>query len=323
MKIGNIETDNNVFLAPMAGVTDKAFRIIAKECSCGFLYTEMVSAKGMFYESENTKKLLDIDKREGKCAVQLFGNEPNTLSEIALKLEDYKNDIIDINMGCPAPKIVKIGDGGALMKNPKLAGEIIKAVSEKIKKPVTVKIRKGFYEDENNAVIMAQEAEKNGAAAIAVHGRTVMQYYKNNADWNVIKEVKKNVGIPVIGNGDIISPETAAEMIEFTGCDAVMIGRAAQGNPWIFERTVNYLRTGKLIEEPTIEEKIEMALRHLELIVEFKGEYIGVREMRRHMGFYIKSMKNSAKMRVLLNKAESKEEMRRILLDTLINKYVY
>lgn len=313
MKIGNIELKNNVFLAPMAGVTDKVFRIICKEQGCGLVYSEMVSAKGLFYESKNTNKLLEIDKREMPTAVQLFGSEPQILAAMAKKLENYPIAFFDINMGCPAPKIVKNGEGSALMRNPKLIGEIVYAVSTAVNKPVTIKIRKGFNNNCINAQEIAQIAEKNGASAVAVHGRTREQYYSGDADWDIIKDVKKNVRIPVIGNGDITAPQKAKEMLDYTGCDAVMIGRAAQGNPWIFSRILKYLETGELIPEPDFNEKITLALRHLDMLVEDKGEFIAVREMRKHLGWYTKGMPNSSELRVCINKTENKEELKKLL----------
>lgn len=313
IKIGNVEIKNNVFLAPMAGVTDLVYRVLCKEYDCGLVYSEMVSAKGIMYNSENTKKLLNIDENERPVAVQLFGSDPKILSEMAKKIELYPIDIIDINMGCPAPKIVKNGEGSALMKNPKLIGDIVYSVASSIKKPVTIKIRKGFDNSSVNAPEIAEIAEKNGAAAVAVHGRTREQYYIGKADWDIIKETKKRVNIPVIGNGDIDSPEKAKEILNYTNCDAVMIGRAAEGNPWIFRRIVHYLNTGEIIPEPSFKEKINIALKHLDMLVDYKGEYIGVREMRKHLGKYIKGMPHCAESRVLINKAETKDDMKTIL----------
>lgn len=313
IKIGNVEIKNNVFLAPMAGVTDLVYRVLCKEYDCGLVYSEMVSAKGIMYNSENTKKLLNIDKNERPVAVQLFGSDPKILSEMAKKIELYPIDIIDINMGCPAPKIVKNGEGSALMKNPKLIGDIVYSVASSIKKPVTIKIRKGFDNSSANAPEIAEIAEKNGAAAVAVHGRTREQYYIGKADWDIIKETKKRVNIPVIGNGDIDSPEKAKEILNYTNCDAVMIGRAAEGNPWIFRRIVHYLNTGEIIPEPSFKEKINIALKHLDMLVDYKGEYVGVREMRKHLGKYIKGMPHCAESKVLINKAETKDDMKTIL----------
>lgn len=316
IKIGSVEIKNNVFLAPMAGVTDLVYRVLCKEYCCGLVYSEMISAKGIMHNNENTAKLLEVAEEERPTAVQLFGSDPKVLGEMAKKIEMYPIDIIDINMGCPAPKIVKNGEGSALMKNPKLIGDIVYSVASSIKKPVTIKIRKGFDASMINAPEIAEIAEKNGAAAIAVHGRTREQYYGGQADWNVIKEIKNKVSIPVIGNGDIDSPEKAEEMLNYTNCDAVMIGRAAEGNPWIFKRVVHYLDTGEIIPEPSLKEKLDVALKHLYMLVDYKGEYIGVREMRRHLGKYIKGMPHCAEARVLINKAETKEDMK-VLLEEL------
>ncbi len=315
MKIGNFEPKNKVFLAPMAGVTDVVFRILCKEENCGLTYSEMVSAKGIMYDNDNTKKLLEIDKKEGKVAVQLFGSDPKVLADMAKKLEDNEDiGFFDINMGCPAPKITKNGDGSALMKNPKLIGEIVKAVSASTKKPLTIKIRKGFDDSCINAVEIAKIVEENGASGLAIHGRTREQFYSGVADWDIIKKVKESVSIPIIGNGDITSPEKAKEMLDYTGCDAIMIGRAAQGNPWIFKRVVHYLETGELLEKPSINEKIDISIKHLKMLIQYKGEYIGIREMRKHLGWYIKGMPKSSEMRVIINSIEDPKKMEDLLL---------
>ncbi len=318
MKIGTLTLENNVFLAPMAGVTDKVFRIICKEYGCGLVYSEMVSAKGILHNNKNTKEMLEVDCKERPAVIQLFGSDPDILGEMAKKVAVYA-DIIDINMGCPAPKIVKNKEGSALMKNPELVGKIIKSVSSATEKPVTVKFRKGFDDSCINAVEIAEIAEENGAAAVAVHGRTREQYYSGVADWDIIKEIKQKVKIPVIGNGDVDSPEKAKALLDYTNCDAIMIGRAAEGNPWIFKRTIHYLKTGELLPEPTIEEKLELSLKHLSMLVEYKGEYIGVREMRRHLGKYIKGIPHSAEARFHINKAETQKEMEAFIYK-LINK---
>ena len=317
MKIGNIELKNNVFLAPMAGVTDLPFRIICKQMGCGLVYSEMVSAKGILYNSKNTKKLLEVDKNERPIAIQLFGNSPETLGLIAKKIEDYDIDIIDINMGCPAPKIVKNGEGSALTLNPKIVGKIIHSIVKSQKKPVTIKIRKGFDNNNINAVEIAKIAEENGAAAIAIHGRTREEYYSGKADWDIIKKVKKSVSIPVIGNGDINTPLDAKKMIDYTGCDAIMIGRAAQGNPWIFKRIIHYMETGEILPEPNINEKIEKALEHSRMLIEYKGEFIGVREMRKHISWYIKGHIGAAELRNEINKAKSYNEIENILYNKI------
>ena len=316
MKIGNLEIKNNVFLAPMAGVTDKPFRILCKEMGCGLVYSEMVSAKGMFYESKNTHKLLESDEAERPVAVQLFGSDPKIMADMAKRLEDLPIDIIDVNMGCPAPKIVRNGEGSALMKTPELVGEIVKALVEGQKKPVTIKFRKGFDDNLVNAVEIAKIAEANGASAVAVHGRTREQYYSGKADWDIIKDVKNAVKIPVIGNGDVDSPQKAKELFDYTGCDAIMIGRGAQGNPWIFKRTLHYLETGILLPEPTARERAEMALRHARMLIDYKGEFIGVREMRRHLSDYTKGLPGAATMRGKINCAETYEE-----LEEMIHQY--
>ncbi len=308
MNIGNLTLENNIFLAPMAGVTDLVFRIICKEFGCGLVYSEMVSAKGIFHNNKNTKEMLEVSEKERPAVIQLFGSDPDILAKMAEKTSMYA-DIIDINMGCPAPKIVKNGEGSALMRNPELIGKIVKSVSSAVSKPITIKIRKGFDDTCINAPYIAEIAEANGASAIAVHGRTREQYYSGEADWDIIKEVKKHVNIPVIGNGDVDSPEKAKALLDYTGCDAVMIGRAAEGNPWIFGRTIHYINTGELLPEPTIKEKLNLAIKHLDMLVKYKGEHIGVREMRRHMGKYIKGIPHSAETRFYINKAETQKEM--------------
>ena len=313
MKIGNLELENNVFLAPMAGVTDLPFRILCKEMGCGLVYSEMVSAKGILYDNKNTTELLEIDPKERPVAVQLFGSDPKILGAMAKKIEQYPIDIIDVNMGCPAPKIVKNGEGSCLMKTPELVGRIVKSLVESQSKPVTIKFRKGFDDDHINAVEIAKIAEANGASAVAVHGRTREQYYSGKADWDIIKQVKEAVNIPVIGNGDVFTPQDAKNLLEHTGCDAIMVGRGAQGNPWVFKRILHYLQTGELLPEPTAEERVEKALRHAQMLIDYKGEYIGVREMRKHMAWYMKGMPGAAELRGKLNYAENRAELEALL----------
>ncbi len=309
MKIGSVETENNIFLAPMAGVTDMPFRILCREQGCGLVCTEMISAKGMYYKDEKSWKLADLSRGELPAAVQLFGSEPEILADAAEKLMGSDAGIIDINMGCPTPKITKNGEGSALMLKPELAGEVIRAVAAASNRPVTVKFRKGWDDEHVNAVEFAQMAERSGVSAITVHGRTREQFYSGKADWGIIKRVKEAVSIPVVGNGDIVKPQDAVRMFETTGCDAVAIGRGAQGNPWIFGRTVHYIKTGILLPEPELDEKKAMMLRHLAMLIEHKGEYTGVREMRKHISWYIKGCKNSSQFKDRIFRAVSHDEM--------------
>lgn len=297
MKIGNVELENNVFLAPMAGITDMPFRILCKEQGCGLVYTEMVSAKGMHYNDAKSFKLTEIDPVEMPAAVQIFGSDPFIMAGIADKLNESEAAIIDINMGCPAPKITKNGEGSALMLRPELVAAIVKEVSKASVKPVTVKIRKGWDEARVNAVEIAQIAEGNGASAVTVHGRTREQYYSGKADWEIIRKVKEAVHVPVIGNGDIFKPQDAVRMLGETGCDAVMAARGAQGNPWIFSRILHCMRTGETIPEPTPSEKIDMIMRHMKMLSERYGEHTGVREMRKHVAWYIKGLRNATSVK--------------------------
>lgn len=279
------------------------------------VYSEMVSAKGVQHNNKNTKELLKVDERERPVAMQMFGSDPEIMAEMARKLNEYEDiDILDINMGCPAPKIVKNGEGSALTLNPKLVGEIISAVSKASEKPVTVKFRKGFDDQHLNALEIGRIAEESGAKAVTIHGRTREQYYAGKADWDIIKALKEEIKtIPVIGNGDIFTPEDAKKMLEYTGCDAVMIGRGSQGNPFIFKRTVEYLENGVLLPEPTWEDRLDIAEKHMDMLADYKGEVIGIREMRKHLGWYIKGLPHSAEMRVKINATSGRENMRDVL----------
>ena len=313
MNIRNVKIDNPYILAPMAGVTDLPFRLLCKEQGAGLLCMEMISAKALQYKNKNTKALLAIHPKEYPVSLQLFGSDPKIISEQAKRIEELPFQILDINMGCPVPKVVKNGEGSALMKNPKLVYEIVYQTARAIQKPVTVKIRKGFDDACMNAVEIAKIIEEAGGAAVAVHGRTREQYYSGKADWEIIRQVKEAVSIPVIGNGDVTSGEKALEMRERTGCDGVMIGRGAQGNPWIFHELLEYDRTGKLPPRPSKEQIKDTMLRHARLQLEFKGEYLGIREMRKHVAWYTKGMEGSAKLRDDINKVESYAELESLL----------
>lgn len=304
MNIGKLKFDNNVFLAPMAGVTDIAFRGLCKEMGCNLVYTEMISAKGLYYGNDKTSQLLAISEEEKPVAVQLFGNDPYIMAKAAETFEN-NNDfcIIDVNMGCPMPKIVKNGEGSALMKNPKLAKEIIKEMKKATSKPVTVKFRKGFYNDEILAVDFARHMEEVNVDAIAVHGRTKEQLYSGKADWNIIKDVKSSVSVPVIGNGDIFKVEDAEKIISYTNCDGIMIARGAMGNPWIFKEIYDKLN-GKEVKYPSNTDKINMCIRHYNLAVKYNGEFKAVREMRKHIGWYIKSMPHSTELKDNINRID-------------------
>ena len=317
MKIGNIKLEDPYILAPMAGVTDLPFRLLCKEQGAGLLCMEMISAKALQYKNKNTKALLAIHPEEYPVSLQLFGSDPDIVSEMAKGIEELPFQILDINMGCPVPKVVKNGEGSALMKNPKLVYQIVSKTVKAIRKPVTVKIRKGFDDMHVNAAEIAKIVEEAGGAAIAVHGRTREQYYSGKADWEVIRQVKEAVSIPVIGNGDVVSGETALAMMKQTGCDGVMIGRAAQGNPWIFRELAEYGKTGVHLERPAKEMRKNAMLRHARLQIEFKGEYLGIREMRKHVAWYTKGMEGSAKLREAINRVESYDELEELLNERL------
>lgn len=311
--IGNVQLDNPFILAPMAGVCDLPFRLLCREKGAAMVCTEMVSAKAIFYNNKNTEELLTIDEKEGPVSLQLFGSEPELMAEMAKRIEERRFEILDFNMGCPVPKVVNNGEGSALMKNPVLAGKIIEAMANAISKPVTVKIRAGFDTEHINAVEIAKIAQESGAAAITVHGRTREQYYSGKADRDVIKAVKEAVSIPVIGNGDIDCYESAKHMMEYTGCDAVAIGRGAEGNPWIFSELIAGLN-GEKYEKPKSSEVKEMIMRHARMIIDYKGEYIGVREMRKHAAWYTAGFKGASKLRGRLNEAESYESLYEIVM---------
>ncbi|SDC84696.1 MULTISPECIES: tRNA dihydrouridine synthase DusB [unclassified Candidatus Frackibacter] len=315
MEIGNIQLENPVILAPMAGVTDLPYRKIVKEMGCGLVCTEMVSAKGLVYGTPRTEELLTISQDERPVSLQIFGTEPEIMAESLSVIEDYSPDIIDVNLGCPTRKIVKNGAGSALMKKPKLVAEIVEALVKETTTPVTVKMRTGWDEESINAVEIGKVAEEAGAAMVAVHGRTREQFYSGEADWQIISQVKEAVRIPVVGNGDIFTPEDAEEMLNQTGCDGIMIGRGAQGNPWIFKRTVHYLETGELLPPPVPSEKVEMAIRHLEELVDYKGEHTGVREMRKHIAWYVKGLHGCTEIKRKVNQIETVSGMKKILGD--------
>ena len=313
LRIGNTVLENNVILAPMAGVTDLPFRVLCREQGAGCVVTEMVSAKAVLYNNKNTRELLQIDPAERPAAVQLFGSEPDIMAEIAARLEEGPYDYIDVNMGCPVPKIVNNGEGSALMKNPERAKEVLTAMVKAVKKPVTVKFRKGFNDLSVNAVEFAKMAESCGVAAVAVHGRTREQYYSGKADWDIIRQVKEAVRIPVIGNGDIFTPEDAGRMLKETGCDGIMVARGAKGNPWLFGRINHYLDTGEVLLGPSMAEIKAMILRHGRMLVQFKGEGVAMREMRGHMAWYTKGMPHSATLRNEINQVETLEGLVELL----------
>lgn len=318
LKIGNVELENNLILAPMAGVCDLPFRLLCKEQGAGLLCMEMVSAKGIYYNNRNTELLLAIQEQERPVSLQLFGADAGIMSEMAKKIEERPFDILDINMGCPVPKVVNNGEGSALMKQPKLVFEIVSKVARAIQKPVTVKIRKGFDQEHVNAVEIARIAEEAGAAAVAVHGRTREQYYSGQADWDIIRKVKEAVSIPVIGNGDLLTGQDVLAMKEQTGCDGFMIGRGAQGNPWIFRQMLHFMETGEELPRPHAAEVARMLLRHARSQIALKGEEMGIREMRKHAAWYTGGYRNSAKLRGKINEVETYGQ-----LEELFQTYVF
>ena len=312
LQIGNLCIDRPVILAPMAGVTDLPFRVLCREQGCGMVCTEMVSAKAITYKNKNTFLLMETVPQERPVSLQLFGSDSDIMAEAARMIADRDFDVLDVNMGCPVPKVVNNGEGSALMKQPLLAGRIIEAMAKATEKPVTVKIRKGFDDEHVNAVEMAHIAQESGAAAVAVHGRTREQYYHGKADWDIIRQVKEAVNIPVIGNGDINSSEAAKEIQKQTGCDGIMVARGLQGNPWL----IGQILYGT--PKPSIEEIVEMILRHARMQVEFSGEYLGIRQMRKHVAWYTTGYPGSSKLRGMVNQVESMEELEQ-LLETYIN----
>ncbi len=317
LTIGDVTIENNLVLAPMAGVTDLPFRVLCKEQGAGLICMEMVSAKGIYYNNKNTEILLTTTEEERPVSLQLFGSDPDIMSEMAKKIEERPFDILDINMGCPVPKVVNNGEGSAMMKNPSLVYEVVSRTVKAIQKPVTVKIRKGFDEEHVNAVEIAKIIEEAGASAVAVHGRTREQYYSGKADWDIIRQVKEAVSIPVIGNGDILTAQDAIDMKRKTNCDGFMIGRGAQGNPWIFSQILHYMKTGKEQEKPSMEEVTDMLLRHARTQIEFKGEVVGIREMRKHAAWYTSGYKNSARLRGKINEVENYEDLEALFLGAL------
>lgn len=312
-KIGSVEIENPFVLAPMAGVTDLPFRGLCKEQGAGLICTEMVSAKAISYHNKNTKALMEINPKEHPVSLQLFGNEPELMAEVARSIEEQPFDILDINMGCPVPKVVNNGEGSALLKDPALIGKIVREISHAIKKPVTAKIRIGFEGYDVDPVEIAKIIEDAGGAAVAVHGRTRQQYYAGEANWEVIGRIKDAVSIPVIGNGDVDSPLKAEKMMKDTGCDSIMIGRAVRGNPWIFREMNHYFETGELLEKPDPKEIREMILRHARWQIELKGEFTGIREMRKHVAWYTSGMRHSAGLRRESNTIENYESLERLL----------
>lgn len=319
MKIGNIELPKHAALAPLAGVGDRAMREISREFGAVWTVGEMTSSKGLSYGSKKSAELLEINEAERPCAVQLFGSEPEVMAEAAKMALEYKPDAIDINFGCPVPKIAGNGGGSALMKDPELAGRIVRAVVDAVDIPVTVKFRAGWDNDHLNAVEFAAICEANGASALTVHGRTRTQMYAPPVNWDIIRQVKEAVSVPVIGNGDVDSPEAAKRLYEETGCDLVMVGRGAMGNPWLFRRIAHYMETGELLPEPTPEERMSVLKRHINLLCKYKGEYTGMREARKHSSWYIKGMRGAAEFRRECGELETPEDLERLIDRVLLS----
>lgn len=312
MKIGSVEC-GNIILAPMAGITDMPFRALCREQGATFSYTEMISAKALYYKNKNTLPLLQVAKGERPIAVQLFGSEPELLAQEALKLEEGPYDVFDVNMGCPVPKVVNNGEGSALMRDPEKIGQIVSAMTKVLHKPVTIKIRKGFSADQINAVEVAKRAEDAGAAAIAIHGRTREEYYSGHADYDIIRQVKESVSIPVMGSGDIYKGKDAKRMLDETGCDAVMIARGARGNPWIFREVAHFLETGEELPRPSVEEVKEMILRHARMLIDFCGENMAIRQMRKHAGYYVTGYPDASRIRREVNLCVTFPDLERTL----------
>ena len=317
MKIGNVQLENPFLLGPMAGITDSPFRQLCREMGCALSYSEMVSAKALYYKDKKTERLLAVTEEELPVAYQVFGSEPEIMAFAADRLKDRKNCILDINMGCPVPKVVKNGEGSALMKEPWKIRRLVEQAVKYGGKPVTVKMRIGWDENHINVVKCAGEAEAGGAAAVAVHGRTREQYYSGKADWDAIREVRQNLSIPVIGNGDIFTAEDGLRMMDYTGCEMVMVARGALGNPWLFRELVHLWKTGEALPRPDLEEVREMMIRQLDMMAELKGERVSVLEMRKHVGWYIRGIPGAAKIRAEVNRIADIGELRRFLTDSI------